>query len=168
MGDRVAGCTGRRRYGSEIPAAASDVVPETLGKIAVMLGARLLPEILKQMQAALLQEPQLHILAFVTHSLLVLVTSPENLARFDNLDPSVAIVGHIAAEVIFGQSSRDEMTHTVVSVIVAFVSSEPSLLLPSHENVSTSPTKSRKHPSATIWESATLRHGPYRENNGEC
>jgi len=87
-----------------------DVVRETLGKIAVMLGPRLLPEILKQMQAALLRGPQLHILAFVTHSLLVLVTSPDNLARFDNLDESVAIVVHIAAEVIFGQSGRDAMS----------------------------------------------------------
>ena len=87
-----------------------DVVRETLGRIAVMLGPELLPEILKQMQAALLRGTHLHILAFVTHSLLVRVTSPENRARFSNLDESVAIVGYIAAEVIFGQSGRDVMS----------------------------------------------------------
>lgn len=87
-----------------------DIVRETLGRIALMLGPGLLPEVLKQMQSALLRGPQLHILAFVTHSLLVLVTSPENVAQFNNLDESVAIVGHIASEVIFGQSGHDVMS----------------------------------------------------------
>ncbi|KAF8305376.1 hypothetical protein DL93DRAFT_356267 [Clavulina sp. PMI_390] len=87
-----------------------DVVRETMGKLAIMLGPAMLPEILKQMRAALLRGPQLHILAFVVHNLLVLVTTSEHVERFNNLDTCAADVAHVAAEVIFGQSGRDVMS----------------------------------------------------------
>lgn len=84
-----------------------DMVRETMCRIAAMLGPQMLPIIIKELRAALLRGPQLHVLAFVTHSILVHVTSPEHVAMFGKLDDLVDGVAHVAAEVIFGQSGRD-------------------------------------------------------------
>ncbi|TFY83749.1 hypothetical protein EWM64_g255 [Hericium alpestre] len=84
-----------------------DLARETLCKIAVILGPDYLPLILKELRAALLRGPHLHVLAYVTHALLVHVTGSENVGKFKNLDDCVSDVAHISAEAIFGDSGKD-------------------------------------------------------------
>ncbi|KZV87291.1 hypothetical protein EXIGLDRAFT_773803 [Exidia glandulosa HHB12029] len=86
-----------------------DLTRETLCKIVVMLGPEYLAETMKQLRGALLRGPHLHILAFVTHAILVHVTTnaPE---QFSDLDAAVADIVHVAAEVIFGQSGKDVLS----------------------------------------------------------
>lgn len=84
-----------------------DLTRETLCRIAVTLGPSYLPIILRELRAALLRGPHLHILAFVTHALLVHVTSGESASQFGNLDDCVNDVAHVSAEVIFGESGKD-------------------------------------------------------------
>ncbi|OCH91059.1 hypothetical protein OBBRIDRAFT_887230 [Obba rivulosa] len=84
-----------------------DLTRETLCRIAVTLGSSYLPIILRELRAALLRGPHLHILAFVTHALLVHVTSGEHASQFINLDDCVNDVAHVSAEVIFGESGKD-------------------------------------------------------------
>ena len=83
------------------------LVRETLCRISIMLGSSMLPTVLKELQTALVRGPHLHVLAFVTHALLVHVTTPEHVQSFGNLDPCTEPVARIASEVIFGQSARD-------------------------------------------------------------
>ncbi|EJD40333.1 hypothetical protein AURDEDRAFT_146375 [Auricularia subglabra TFB-10046 SS5] len=83
-----------------------DLTRETLCKIIVMLGPDYLAEAMKQLRGALLRGPHLHILAFVTHSILVHITSNAT-EQFATIDDSVADIAHVAAEVIFGQSGKD-------------------------------------------------------------
>jgi U3 small nucleolar RNA-associated protein 20 len=59
------------------------------------------------MRGALIRGPQLHVLAYVTHALLVHVTKPENVETFKILDNCVEDVAHISAEVIFGEPGKD-------------------------------------------------------------
>ena len=80
---------------------------ETLCKIAVILGPLYLKQIVTELRAALLRGPHLHVLATVTHALLVHVTSPDVVSSFNNLDACAADVAHVSAEVIFGQSGHD-------------------------------------------------------------
>ncbi|CAL1711913.1 unnamed protein product [Somion occarium] len=87
-----------------------DLTRETLCRIAVLLGPSYLPIMLQEMRAALLRGPHLHILAFVTHALLVYVTSGEHSKAFHTLDDCVNDVAHISAEVIFGESGKDVMS----------------------------------------------------------
>ncbi|EPQ55348.1 hypothetical protein GLOTRDRAFT_61301 [Gloeophyllum trabeum ATCC 11539] len=84
-----------------------DLVRETLCRIAVVLGPEYLPLILRELRAALQRGPHLHVLAFVTHALLVHVTNGEHSGRFETLDGCVDDAAHVSAEVIFGQSGRD-------------------------------------------------------------
>lgn len=84
-----------------------DLTRETLCKIAIILGPSYLPEILRELRAALLRGPHLHVLAFVTHALLVHVTSGDHAATFSILDDCVPDVAHVSAEVIFGESGKD-------------------------------------------------------------
>jgi U3 small nucleolar RNA-associated protein 20 len=84
-----------------------DVARDTMGKIAVSLGPQYLPQIIKELRAALLRGPHLHILAFITHALLVQVTSVEEAEFNPDLDGCVVDVAHVSAEVIFGQSGKD-------------------------------------------------------------
>ncbi|EJD50269.1 hypothetical protein AURDEDRAFT_182634 [Auricularia subglabra TFB-10046 SS5] len=83
-----------------------DLTRETLCKIIVMLGPDYLAVAMKQLRGALLRGPHLHILAFVTHSILVHITSNAT-EQFATIDDSVADIAHVAAEVIFGQSGKD-------------------------------------------------------------
>ncbi len=83
------------------------LVRETLCRISIMLGGCMFPTILKELQAALVRGPHLHILAYVVHALLVHVTSLEHVQSFGNLDSCTETVAHIASEVIFGQSAND-------------------------------------------------------------
>ncbi|KAF8608156.1 hypothetical protein BDV93DRAFT_486731 [Ceratobasidium sp. AG-I] len=84
-----------------------DLTRETLCKIATIVGPESLPVIIKELRGALARGPQLHVLAFVTHSVLVHVTTGENAERFTVLDGCAGDVAHISAEVVFGQSGKD-------------------------------------------------------------
>ncbi|KAJ7494716.1 armadillo-type protein [Mycena galericulata] len=86
-----------------------DLTRDTLSRIAVSLGPSYLPLMLREMRAALLRGPQLHVLAYVTHALLVHVSSEEHSESFGNLDDCVNDVAYISAEVIFGESAKDVM-----------------------------------------------------------
>ena len=84
-----------------------DLTREALCRIVVILGLNYLPQAIKELRDALHRGPHLHVLAFVTHALLVHVTSPEHLESFNKLDNSALDVAHVSAEVIFGQSGKD-------------------------------------------------------------
>ena len=84
-----------------------DLTRDTLCRIAVALGPEFLPDIIRELRAALLRGPHLHVLAVVTHALLVHLTSPENSGRFANFDNCVEDVAFVSAEVIFGESGKD-------------------------------------------------------------
>ncbi|KAJ7773253.1 armadillo-type protein, partial [Mycena metata] len=86
-----------------------DLTRDTLSRIAVSLGPSYLPLMLREMRAALLRGPQLHVLAYVTHALLVHVSSDEHSETFGNLDDCVNDVAYISAEVVFGESAKDVM-----------------------------------------------------------
>ncbi|KAH9007602.1 armadillo-type protein [Lactarius deliciosus] len=84
-----------------------DLTRETLCKISTMLGPSYLPIVLGEMRGALTRGPQLHVLAYVTHALLIHVTKQDNVVAFRTLDNCVEDVAHISAEVIFGEPGRD-------------------------------------------------------------
>ncbi|KIY44004.1 hypothetical protein FISHEDRAFT_52291 [Fistulina hepatica ATCC 64428] len=84
-----------------------DLARDTLLRLAVLLGSDYLPLMLQELRSALVRGPQLHILAHVTHSLLVHVTSDKYVDGFSNLDKCVDDVAHVSAEVIFGESGND-------------------------------------------------------------
>jgi U3 small nucleolar RNA-associated protein 20 len=84
-----------------------DLTRETLCKNSTIVGPEPLPRIIKELRGALTRGPQLHALAFVTHSILVHATTGENAGRFTVLDGCVGDVAHISAEVVFRQSGKD-------------------------------------------------------------
>ncbi|CAE6491084.1 unnamed protein product [Rhizoctonia solani] len=84
-----------------------DLTRETLCKIAIIVGPESLSLLIKELRGALTRGPQLHVLAFVTHSILVHVTTGDHAPRFSILDDSVSDIAHISAEVVFGQSGKD-------------------------------------------------------------
>jgi U3 small nucleolar RNA-associated protein 20 len=84
-----------------------DTIRDTLCKICVAIGPSYLPIILREMRQALTRGPQLHVLAYVTHTLLVHVTKAENVESFAKLDNCVEDVAHVSAEVIFGEPGKD-------------------------------------------------------------
>ena len=84
-----------------------DLTRDTLRRIAVTIGPEFLPHIIRELRGALLRGPHLHVLAVVTHSLLVHLTSPENCGRFTNFDDCVEDIAYVSAEVIFGESGKD-------------------------------------------------------------
>lgn len=84
-----------------------DLTRDALNRIAINLGPTYLPLILRELRAALLRGPQLHVLAYIAHSLLVHVTSGEHAERFETLDECVNDIAYVSAEVVFGQSGKD-------------------------------------------------------------
>ena len=84
-----------------------DLARDSLQRIAVILGPAYLPQIIKELRGALVRGPQLHVLASVTHALLVYVTSGEHAKSFETLDECVNDVAYVAAEVVFGESGKD-------------------------------------------------------------
>ncbi|KAF8623398.1 hypothetical protein AX17_007436 [Amanita inopinata Kibby_2008] len=84
-----------------------DLAREALQRIAVILGPAYLPKIIQELRGALLRGPQLHVLAFVTHSILVHVTSGDHAEAFQILDNCVNDIVYVSAEVIFGESGKD-------------------------------------------------------------
>jgi U3 small nucleolar RNA-associated protein 20 len=84
-----------------------DLVRDSLNRIFVRLGPAYLPILFRELRASLTRGPQLHVLAHVTHSVISHVTSGEHASSFSTLDDCVNDVGHIAAEVVFGESGKD-------------------------------------------------------------
>ncbi|TDL22984.1 hypothetical protein BD410DRAFT_769374 [Rickenella mellea] len=84
-----------------------DLTRETLCKIVSNLGTTYLGSLVREMRMALLRGPQLHVLAYTTHALLVFVTSPERVQSLGNIDEFIPDIVHVSAEVIFGQSGKD-------------------------------------------------------------
>lgn len=83
-----------------------DLAKDTMIKIAVTLGPEWLAQVVREMKQALQRGPQLHVLAFTVHAILVHVTSLAS-DEFSDLDDCVVDVVNIAAEVIFGESGKD-------------------------------------------------------------
>lgn len=84
-----------------------DLVRDALNRIAITLGSSYLPLIIRELRAALLRGPQLHVLAYVIHALLVHVTTDDHAEAFGTLDDCANDVSYISAEVIFGESGKD-------------------------------------------------------------
>ncbi|KAG2048035.1 hypothetical protein BDR06DRAFT_943462 [Suillus hirtellus] len=86
-----------------------DLVRDTICRIAVALGSPYLPILFRELRAALLRGPQLHVLAFVFHAVLTHVTSAQgsNNPAIQDLDECVADIAHVSAEVVFGESGKD-------------------------------------------------------------
>ncbi|KAL6304961.1 armadillo-type protein [Sparassis latifolia] len=84
-----------------------DLSRDALCRIAVILGPSYLPIMLRELRAALLRGPHLHVLAYVVHSLLVHVTTGDHATLFNKLDDCVNDVAHVSAEVVFGESGKD-------------------------------------------------------------
>ncbi|KDR69878.1 hypothetical protein GALMADRAFT_255731 [Galerina marginata CBS 339.88] len=84
-----------------------DLTRDSINRIAVALGPSYLPIILRELRAALLRGPQLHVLAYVVHSLMVHITTGEHAEEFSTLDDCVNDVAYVSAEVIFGESGKD-------------------------------------------------------------
>ncbi|CAE6411743.1 unnamed protein product [Rhizoctonia solani] len=84
-----------------------DLTRETLCKIAIIVGPESLSLLIKELRGALARGPQLHVLAFVVHSILVHITTGDHSPRFSVLDDCASDIAHISAEVIFGQSGKD-------------------------------------------------------------
>ncbi|KAH0588866.1 hypothetical protein H2248_004657 [Termitomyces sp. 'cryptogamus'] len=84
-----------------------DLTRDTLNRIVVSLGSSYLPLLLRELRAALLRGPQLHVLAYVVHSLLAYITAGDHAAAFEILDDCVNDISYVSAEVIFGESGKD-------------------------------------------------------------
>lgn len=87
-----------------------DLVRDALVRISTSLGPQYLSLVFKELRGALTRGPQLHVLAFVAHSVLVNVTSAEHVETFQNLDDCVNDVAHVSAEVIFGESGKNVLS----------------------------------------------------------
>ncbi|PFH47399.1 hypothetical protein AMATHDRAFT_67804 [Amanita thiersii Skay4041] len=84
-----------------------DLTRDALQKIAVILGPNYLSQIIRELRAALTRGPHLHVLASVTHTILVHVTAEKQSGSFENLDNCVNDIAYVSAEVIFGESGKD-------------------------------------------------------------
>lgn len=84
-----------------------DLTRDTLGKIAILLGPGYLPDMIRELKIALTRGPQLHVLGYIVHALLVQVTSPEHSITPATLDSCANDVAYVSAEVIFGESGKD-------------------------------------------------------------
>jgi len=84
-----------------------DLVRDSLNRIIVNLGQSYLPILFRELRSSLVRGPQLHVLAYVVHSVILHVTSGEHAVSFSNLDSCVDDVAHVASEVVFGESAKD-------------------------------------------------------------
>ncbi|KAJ8454750.1 hypothetical protein ONZ51_g12850 [Trametes cubensis] len=84
-----------------------DLARETLCRIAISLGPDYLPLMIREMRAALLRGPHLHVLAYSVHSVLVHITTGDHATTFHTLDDCVNDVAAVSSEVIFGESGKD-------------------------------------------------------------
>jgi U3 small nucleolar RNA-associated protein 20 len=84
-----------------------DLTRDTLCKIIISLGPGYLPVMMRELRLALTRGPQLHVLAYVVHALLVQVTSAATVDDPPVLDSCVNDVAYVSAEVVFGESGKD-------------------------------------------------------------
>ena len=85
-----------------------DLVRETMCRIIVTLGQSYLPYAVRELRAALVRGPQLHVLAYVIHAIISYVTAPERKEGiFADLDACVDDIAYVASEVVFGESGKD-------------------------------------------------------------
>ncbi|KAI6100638.1 armadillo-type protein [Pisolithus sp. B1] len=85
-----------------------DLVRETVCRIVATLGPSYLPYAIRELRAALVRGPHLHVLAFVTYAILNYVTAAERQKEaFTDLDRCVDDIAHVASEVVFGESGKD-------------------------------------------------------------
>ncbi|KAF9060675.1 armadillo-type protein [Rhodocollybia butyracea] len=84
-----------------------DLTRDTLCRIAVVLGPDYLSLIIRELRAALLRGPHLHVLAATVHHIIVHVTKPEYVENLGALDDCVPDIAHVSSEVIFGESGKD-------------------------------------------------------------
>ncbi|GAK66237.1 u3 snornp protein utp20 [Moesziomyces antarcticus] len=83
-----------------------DLARETACKVMSTLGARFLPELLREMRRALMRGPQKAVLAFTVHSVLThLMTSKDE--PLTSLDQGAKEIIEIAVEDIFGATADD-------------------------------------------------------------
>jgi len=85
-----------------------DLVRETMCRIIVTLGPSYLSYAVRELRAALVRGPQLHVLAYVIHAIISYVTAPERKEdTFADLDACVDDIAYVASEVVFGESGKD-------------------------------------------------------------
>ncbi|KAI6117784.1 armadillo-type protein [Pisolithus thermaeus] len=85
-----------------------DLVRETVCRVVATLGPSYLAYAMRELRAALVRGPHLHVLAFVTHAILNYVTAAERQEEvFTDLDGCVDDIAHVASEVVFGESGKD-------------------------------------------------------------
>ncbi|KAF5354672.1 hypothetical protein D9756_005618 [Leucocoprinus leucothites] len=87
-----------------------DLTRDAIVRISASLGPQYLPLVFRELRGALARGPQLHVLAFVTHSVLARITSAEHADSFKALDDCVNDVAHVSAEVIFGESGKNVLS----------------------------------------------------------
>ncbi|KAI0832589.1 hypothetical protein BC628DRAFT_1347439 [Trametes gibbosa] len=84
-----------------------DLARETFCRIVTSLGPGYLPLMVREMRAALLRGPHLHVLAYSIHAVLVHITTGDHVEVFHTLDNCVNDIAALSAEVIFGESGKD-------------------------------------------------------------
>ena len=84
-----------------------DLVRDSFNRIIVNLGQSYLPILFRELRSSLIRGPQLHVLAYIVHSVILHITSGEHAVSFSNLDSCVNDIAHVASEVVFGESAKD-------------------------------------------------------------
>ncbi|PWN47862.1 hypothetical protein IE53DRAFT_334725 [Violaceomyces palustris] len=86
-----------------------DMARETISKVAISLGPSHFPEILRELRRALQRGPQLAVLAYTVHALLVhtMTTGPEPVT---SIRDGVKDIVHVATEDIFGHTGEDRIS----------------------------------------------------------
>ncbi|KAF5389929.1 hypothetical protein D9757_003643 [Collybiopsis confluens] len=84
-----------------------DLTRDTLCRIAVVLGPEYLALMFKELRAALLRGPHLHILAATVHHIVAHVTKGDHAEKFAVLDDCVPDIAYVSSEVIFGESGKN-------------------------------------------------------------
>jgi U3 small nucleolar RNA-associated protein 20 len=85
-----------------------DLARDTLAKVATALGASYFPDMLRELRRALVRGPQLAVLAFTVHTLLVHLTTMAE-SPLTLLDAGIDDVVHVATEDVFGHTSEDRV-----------------------------------------------------------
>lgn len=82
-----------------------DLVRNTLAKISVLLGPTYLSFILRELQFALTRGPQLHVLGYTTHTLLL---EMKTRAKVGQIDPSATVLSEIIINDIVGATGQEK------------------------------------------------------------
>ncbi|GMM35566.1 Utp20 protein [Saccharomycopsis crataegensis] len=82
-----------------------DSVRKSLGKIAVTLGTKYLPFVIRELKGALRRGPQIHILSFTVHYLLVMLNG---MVEMGELDDCSGMIMDIIMEDLFGAAAQEK------------------------------------------------------------